>query len=114
MRCSSPGRRPSVPPDVAGAVRLDATIRGRVQGVGFRYFVLRLADELGLTGWVANEYDGSVRTVAEGTEAAIDRLEAALREGPIGAFVEDVSTVRMPAGGTFAGFAVRSAGHRGD
>jgi acylphosphatase len=99
---------------VPGAVRLEATVRGRVQGVGFRYFVLRLANDLGLTGWVANEYDGSVRTVAEGTEAAIDRLEAALREGPIGARVEHVTVVRMPAGGTFGGFSVRSAGHRGD
>lgn len=96
------------------AVRLEATVRGRVQGVGFRYFVLRLANELELTGWVSNEYDGSVRTVAEGPEAAIDRFDAALREGPVGAFVEHVAAVRMPAGGTFSGFSVRSAGHRGD
>lgn len=99
---------------MAVAVRLEASVRGRVQGVGFRYFVLRLANDLDLTGWVSNEYDGSVRTVAEGPEAAIDRFEAALREGPVGAFVEQVAAVRMPAGGTFIGFSVRSAGHRGD
>ena len=47
--------------------RLDATVRGRVQGVGFRYMVLEEAHRLGLAGWVANEPDGSVRCVAEGT-----------------------------------------------
>ncbi|HET9520927.1 MAG TPA: acylphosphatase [Candidatus Limnocylindrales bacterium] len=99
---------------MAGVVRLDATVRGRVQGVGFRYYVLRLARELGLAGWVANEPDGSVRTVAEGSELAIDRLHDALRVGPPGAIVDDVLAVRMPGSGTFDGFAIRSGGHSGD
>ena len=55
--------------------RLEATVRGRVQGVGFRYFVVRRALELGLVGWVANGADGSVRCVAEGPSAALDALE---------------------------------------
>jgi acylphosphatase len=97
-----------------GPERLDATVRGRVQGVGFRYFVVRRATQLGLTGWVANETDGSVRCVAEGPASAIDELEAILRRGPIGAVVDGVSAVRMPATGRFAEFAVRSAGHQGD
>ena len=41
--------------------RLEAVVRGRVQGVGFRYLVLDFASEIGLTGWVANERDGSLR-----------------------------------------------------
>jgi acylphosphatase len=94
--------------------RLEATVRGRVQGVGFRYWVVRRATDLGVTGWVANELDGSVHCVAEGPIAALDQLEELLRRGPIGAIVEDVQVVRMPAAGSFTGFGVRSSGHRGD
>ena len=97
-----------------GPVRLDATIRGRVQGVGYRYFVVRRALDLGLVGWVANLADGSVRCVAEGPASAIDDLEAALREGPTGALVDDVNVVRMPATGEFERFSIRSGAHRGD
>ena len=98
----------------AGAVRLEAVVRGRVQGVGFRYWVVRRARELQLAGWVANELDGSVRCVAEGRAAGLDALEDLLRRGPTGAIVESVGIVRMPATGRFAGFEVRSGGHRGD
>ncbi|HET7473681.1 MAG TPA: acylphosphatase [Candidatus Limnocylindrales bacterium] len=97
-----------------GAIRLDATVRGRVQGVGFRYYVVKRATERGLTGWVANEPSGNVRCVAEGPVEAIDQLEEVLRRGPIGAVVDDVSVVRMPATGEFGGFSVRSGGHAGD
>ena len=95
-------------------VRLEATVRGRVQGVGFRYFVVSESRRLGLAGWVSNELDGSVRVVAEGDDAAIGALEEALHVGPPGAVVERVSGVRMPATGRFGSFGVRSAGHTGD
>lgn len=95
-------------------VRLDASVSGRVQGVGFRWFVIREARRLGLVGWVANERDGTVRTVAEGPSAAIDDLEALLAEGPPGAAVERVASMRTAAAGRFAGFEVRAAGHPGD
>jgi acylphosphatase len=85
-----------------------------VQGVGFRYFVLRVAAGLGLSGWVANEADGSVRTVAEGPRSGLERLLEKLREGPPGARVESVSETWLPATGQLAGFGVRSAGHSGD
>ena len=101
-------------PAAEPATRLDAVVRGRVQGVGFRFWVVRRATGLGLTGWVANEFDGTVRCVAEGPPAALDDLEALLRAGPMGAIVEEVRAVRMPAVGTFRGFEVRSGGHRGD
>ena len=94
--------------------RLEATIRGRVQGVGFRYFVVRRAMELGLVGWVANIPDGRVRSVAEGPPDALDAFEAALNDGPVGAIVEAVDAVRMPATGAFDRFAVRSGAHPGD
>ena len=99
---------------LAAAVRLEATVRGRVQGVGFRYFVVRESRRLGLSGWVANEADGSVRLVAEGTADAIGQLEEAIRVGPAGAVVDGVSSVRMPSTGRFGDFGVRSAGHSGD
>lgn len=94
--------------------RLEATVRGRVQGVGFRWFVTRAAARHGLTGWVANDRDGSVRCVAEGPSDELDAFEADLREGPPGAHVERVEAVRMAATGRFASFKVRASGHSGD
>jgi acylphosphatase len=95
-------------------MRLDATVRGRVQGVGFRYFVLREAMDLGLDGWVANTRDGSVRCVAEGPRDRLDALLALLRAGPPAAIVDHVSELWMPPTGTLGPFEVRSGDHRGD
>jgi acylphosphatase len=97
-----------------GGGRLEATVRGRVQGVGFRYFVVRRATELGLVGWVANAADGSVRCVAEGPADALAAFEGALAEGPTGAIVDGIDAVRLPATGRFERFAVRSGAHSGD
>ena len=94
--------------------RLEATVRGRVQGVGYRYFVLRIVGRRGLTGWVANQPDGSVRCVIEGPSDDLDTIEGQLRDGPPGAVVDAVDAVRMPATGRFDGFEVRSGGHTGD
>lgn len=65
-------------------------IQGRVQGVGFRVFVMRSAQQLNVKGWVRNEADGSVRARAEGTPDAIRAFEALLEQGPPGARVERV------------------------
>lgn len=97
-----------------GAARLEARVIGRVQGVGFRYFVLDWAAALDVAGWVANESDGSVRCVAEGDRVALERLLAKLREGPRGARVERVEEVWQPPTGSFERFSVRSGAHRGD
>lgn len=94
--------------------RLEATVRGRVQGVGFRYFVISEAHALGLTGWVSNENDGTVRCVAEGPRPDLEQLLALLEEGPAGADVERVITEWLPATGYWTSFSIRSAGHRGD
>jgi len=102
-------------PGPAGRIdRVEAVVRGQVQGVGFRYFVLRRANRLGLVGWVANERDGSVRLVAEGPPEVLDELLALVRGGPPGAWVEEVAVTRMPATDGFDGFTVRASGHRGD
>lgn len=94
--------------------RLDALVDGRVHGVGFRYFVLREASELGLRGWVANTSDGAVRCIAEGPRDRLDRLLERLRVGPAASVVNGVSEAWMPATGAFRSFEVRSGAHRGD
>jgi acylphosphatase len=53
---------------------ISATVRGRVQGVGYRYSVIRVAHELGLVGWVQNTPNGSVKTWAQGHEAVVARV----------------------------------------
>jgi acylphosphatase len=101
-------------PGSALPARLDATVRGRVQGVGFRYFVLREAWGLGVNGWVANERDGSVRCVAEGDRATLEELLEALRRGPRGARIEGMSVAWSEPLGNLDGFVVRSGSHEGD
>ena len=71
-------------------MRLHAVVRGRVQGVGFRWFVRETARSLDLAGWVMNRRDGRVEVEAEGTADAIESLNRALNEGPDGAHVEQV------------------------
>lgn len=71
-------------------------VAGRVQGVGFRYFVRVQARDLGLTGRVRNLRDGSVEVEAAGPEPALADLREALREGPRGARVESVEEEELP------------------
>lgn len=96
------------------AGRLEAVVHGRVQGVGFRMYVVDVARRLGLTGWVANEPDGGVRCVAEGPPDDLLRLLAAVRAGPRGAVVERVDEAWPPPTGAFTRFDVRSGWHSGD
>ena len=87
--------------------RLSARVFGRVQGVGFRWWVVREAEALGLTGWVMNHEDErSVELVAEGSASALDRLERLLHDGPPGARVERVEVTRGPASGEFRRFGI--------
>ena len=65
-------------------------VKGRVQGVGFRWFVHREASELDLRGWVRNTEDGDVEVVAAGAEESLAELRASLREGPRGSRVDKV------------------------
>ena len=65
-------------------------VSGRVQGVGFRYFVRDRASRLGVRGWVRNLDDGSVELAAAGERSAVERLEAAVRAGPVGSRVDEV------------------------
>jgi len=65
-------------------------VRGRVQGVGYRWFVEREAHILGVAGWVRNNADGSVEVVAQGTRDQLSGLRSRLRQGPRAARVDDV------------------------
>ncbi len=94
--------------------RLAATVHGRVQGVGFRYFALVRAMRLDLTGWVANGADGSVTCVAEGPHAALESFLADLEAGPPGALVDRVVPTWSTPTGSFTSFEIRSGAHRGD
>ncbi|MCB2210319.1 acylphosphatase [bacterium] len=71
-------------------IRLYAYITGNVQGVGFRYFVLQHAQDLDLTGWVRNLWDGRVEVTAEGPHDDVNQLLVHLRKGPISADVNDI------------------------
>ena len=68
-------------------------VSGRVQGVGFRFFTLREARALGLSGFVRNQPDGTVEVVAEGSTKVLAALEERLREGP--AFADVVALERF-------------------
>lgn len=90
--------------------RLHAIVTGRVQGVGYRYFVLDVAQELALRGTVRNLRGGGVEVVAEGDRAALERLAAALRQGPPSARVTNVQLSWFEPSGHFAGFSIQPSG----
>ena len=69
-------------------VRAEIIVNGLVQGVGFRYFVMREAQKLGLNGYVKNLYTGEVLTVVEGEKAIVEEMVKKLRVGPMHAAVK--------------------------
>ena len=81
-------------------------VRGRVQGVGYRYFVLRQAGALGVSGFARNLSDGQVEVMAEGPEGALADLEERLREGPSFASVSGVEREEVAPRGD-SGFHIR-------
>jgi len=82
-------------------------ISGRVQGVGFRFFIESAAVREGVHGWVRNLHDGRVEIAAEGEADAIERFERNVRQGPRGARVDDVEVDHQPPSGRTTGFAIR-------
>jgi acylphosphatase len=87
------------------AVRVRVT--GRVQGVYFRGWTLETAAALGVRGWVRNEADGSVAALLAGPAATVERMLAALQDGPPDAVVRAVETEAADPGAVPAGFEVR-------
>lgn len=80
---------------------------GRVQGVGFRWFVRDVADALGLEGWVRNLPDGrTVETVAQGPPERLDELVAAIRRGPPGSHVSECTESPEESAPGLSGFRI--------
>ena len=88
--------------------RLHINVEGRVQGVGFRYFVVENAQRLNLSGWVRNRWDGSVELVAEGNRQSLDNLLAAVRRGPRSSMVLGIKIDWGEATGEFRDFRVKT------
>jgi acylphosphatase len=84
-------------------------VRGRVQGVGFRWFVEREADILKVVGWVRNNPDGSVEVLAMGTNEQLAGLRSRLREGPRAARVDNVEEFETEPVAGLDSFQVRGA-----
>jgi acylphosphatase len=84
------------------------TIRGRVQGVGFRAFVHRAALREGVVGWVGNRHDGGVEALVEGEPEAVAAVDRLLRSGPRGAHVTHVTVDEQTPSGTHRTFRITS------
>lgn len=84
--------------------RLHATVSGTVQGVGFRMFVVDVAQRLSITGWVRNRWDDTVEVTAEGEQPGLEAFVEALRQGPRMAVVEKVDVEWLPTTGEFKQF----------
>jgi acylphosphatase len=87
--------------------RITVRYEGRVQGVGFRYTAVSLAQELDVTGQVKNEFDGSVSLVAEGSENQLMELLSAIRRSHLGRHITNELIRRSAATGEFKGFGVQ-------
>lgn len=86
---------------------LYAIVSGRVQGVGFRYFVVEEAASLGLRGYARNEYNGDVEVLAQGPRPALERLLTLLWQGPPAAYVDNVQVTWRAPTEHISGFHVR-------
>jgi acylphosphatase len=86
---------------------LHAEVRGQVQGVGFRYFVVRKAQSLGLRGYTRNASNGGVEVLAQGPRPGLERLLTLLWQGPSAADVGEVRTVWRQPTEHLSGFHVR-------
>ncbi len=88
-------------------VQYEINIKGRVQGVGYRYFVRQKATEMGISGWVKNTVDNGVMIVAQGIEAEIKTFIDYLYIGPTRSRVDNISTCVMQITTVFDSFSVK-------
>ena len=86
--------------------RVRLIVKGRVQGVFFRYNTRKMAERLGLKGWVKNKIDGTVEILAEGSDDKINDLIGWCKKGPIGSRVETVGIKTEKYKGEFKDFSI--------
>jgi acylphosphatase len=87
--------------------RFFVQVRGRVQGVGFRFFTRRLAEKFDLCGWVRNAGDGCVELEVEGEPDALESFIDRLREGPSSSHISALNLSELPSAGLEKGFEIR-------
>jgi acylphosphatase len=92
---------------LAETARVHVVIKGIVQGVGYRYFVLRAAERYGLAGWVRNREDGAVEVEAQGDPPVLEAFLKDLRIGPRAAEVTGMDVEKLPPGKWYKGFDLR-------
>ena len=92
---------------VSAGENVHIIVRGRVQGVGFRYFTKQRADAYNLIGFVRNLTDGNVEVVAKGPQKSLDNLIVDLKSGPPGSVVSDCVVNWRPAIHRVQGFAIK-------
>ncbi len=88
-------------------IQYEITVSGRVQGVGFRYFALHRAQELGITGWAKNMVDGNVQIIAQGDEPTLKTFADFLRLGPTLSRVDKISIYKSEIITVFDTFSVK-------
>ena len=88
-------------------IQYEIKISGRVQGVGFRYFVVQKARETGINGWVKNTVDGGVLVVAQGPEADLKTFTDYLRIGPTLSRVDRITINKIQLPTVFDNFSVK-------
>jgi acylphosphatase len=88
-------------------LQYEITVTGRVQGVGYRYFAVQKANEMGITGWVKNSVDGGVIIVAQGIEEEIETFIDYLYIGPTRSRVVQISKVKFNTLSNFDNFSVK-------
>ena len=86
---------------------LEVVASGRVQGVGFRQFTMQYARLYGVSGYVANQRDGSVRAYLVGSDTSVRQLLDAMREGPVMARVDRLETTEVPLDADYKSFVIR-------
>lgn len=87
--------------------RITVRYEGRVQGVGFRFTCVNLAEDFDVTGFVKNDFDGSVTLVAEGEDVQLTGFLSAIRSSHLGRHITDEQIDRSKAAGLFTGFSVK-------